>query len=431
MALARRWRIDAWLLGATGAALVARLAAVVAWGAHRAPELWEYETIADNVLAGRGFVYDSVSGGAHWSHVEPLYPLLTAGVYALTGHSHLVMALVNAVLSTLLVPLAWTVAMRLGGVGPARLAAILTAADPGLVRYAVKFHPLALDALGLMGVLALALWLRERLDVRAHVWFGLAAGACVLTRPTVLVFLPVAWSWLVALSPGRRRRRVGLIAISVVVAAVTISPWVARNYAVHGRFVLTRTNGPYVFWLGNNPHWTGTSVNADGNALFEGLPAALRERIVASPELAQNDLLREEAWRYVRADPAAFAGRIAWRFAHFWLVPVQSGLLYRSEPLGVYRVFYWTAAAAAGLGLLALASGGRGGRSAVANGVLVVGFLAAISLIQSAFFVETRHRLALEPALLALAALGVAWGADRLRAPNRTALRWSRSMIGR
>ncbi len=68
------------------------------------------------------------------------------------------------------------------------------------------------------------------------------------------------------------------MALAVGVAVVLL-PWVARNHAVHGRFVLTAAHGGVTFWTGNNPLARGEgdlAANPDmkraRNALEAGHP---------------------------------------------------------------------------------------------------------------------------------------------------------------
>src|SRR5688572_15827112 len=81
-----------------------RAAAFFLLGRAERPDLWEGEEIANNLLAGRGFTYQFL-GTTYRSYMEPLYPALCAGVYALTGHSFTALGMVQAALGTLLVAL--------------------------------------------------------------------------------------------------------------------------------------------------------------------------------------------------------------------------------------------------------------------------------------------------------------------------------------
>lgn len=393
------------VLGAVLLAFVIRLGAVFAYQAHVSPELWEIEEIVNNLLSGRGFVYHHF-GTDYRSWVEPLYPMLTYVVYALSHHSYLAMALVNVLLSTALVPVASSVARLTFGPAAGVWAGYLVAIDPGLIRYAAKFHPLVLDAV-LMALVVLA-FIRARLVpvTFSYVVVGITIGFCLLTRPSVLVFVPIGLVWLLVRSTGTLARRVLAVCFCLAVAAAIVSPWVIRNYMVHERFVLTRTNGWFVFWLGNHRGWSGSATNQSGDSLFLAAAPELRERVLRADELRQNNLFLQEAMSFVGQDPAGFFGRTAMKFLYFWWFSPQSGLQYRSEPFWIYQLFYIVAAVLAAIGLLC-AFLGRLESPDRAAWPLLLAFLLSISLFQSLFYVEGRHRLGVEAVFLVFTANGI------------------------
>jgi hypothetical protein len=52
---------------------------LVAWlNRGQPPQFWEYGMLADSLLQGRGFAFEHVYGGVHWSWMPPAYPLLLA-----------------------------------------------------------------------------------------------------------------------------------------------------------------------------------------------------------------------------------------------------------------------------------------------------------------------------------------------------------------
>ena len=373
-----------------------RVAAFLVLDRVHHPDLWESEEIASNLLAGRGFVFQFL-GTTYRSYMEPLYPALCAAVYALTGHSFLALGLVQAGLGTLLVALVFWCGRRLGGDAPALGAAALAAVHPGLVVYTTKFHPFILDSLLVLAVLAACLLLSTERPWRSALLLGAALGLCALSRATILVCLPVIawWVW------RRLERRMATMAVVLATAALVVAPWVARNHAVHHRFVLTRSGTALVFWLGNNPHaFTGSATTAGGGRVLELMPADERQRLLHLDELGQQDLLRAEAGAYVRAQPLAFLRRWAVKFSYFWWQSPQAGQLYPAAWFRLYQAFYLVTMA---LVVAAIAVHRRRPET-----WLVVGFCLAIALVQSAYYVEGRHRLTIEPLLLLLGGQGLA-----------------------
>jgi 4-amino-4-deoxy-L-arabinose transferase-like glycosyltransferase len=380
------------------AAFLLRVAAFLALGRLHHPDVWESEAIASNLLAGRGFVYPFL-GTIYRSYMEPLYPGLCALVYALTGHSFLALGIVQAALGALLVGLVFLCGRRLTGDRAGLLGGALAALHPGLIVYSTKFHPFILDALLLLLVVTACLHWRPW--VAGALALGAALGLCVLTRATVLVTVPIIawWLW----SRGGRR----FLPLVLATAAAIVAPWTIRNYGVQHRFVLTRSGTSLVFWLGNNPHvFSGSAATPDGRALYQLLPPDERAHLGQLDELGQQDFFHDEAVAFVRAHPLAFLGRWAVKLGYFWWQSPQAGYLYPGAGFRLYQAFY--------LALMALAIAAVIRDRRRPEVWLLASFCLAISLLQSAYYIEGRHRLAIEPILLVLAGASLAqllpWG---------------------
>ena len=377
-------------------ALGLRVAAFLLLDRVHHPDLWESEEIATNLLAGRGFVFEFL-GTSYRSYMEPLYPGLCAAVYALTGHSYLALGLVQAVLGTALVGLVFLCGRRMGDDRAALIATALAAVHPGLIAYTTKFHPFVLDSLLVLAVLAACLFFAKERPWRSAVVLGAVIGLCALTRATILVCLPVIAWWVWRALP---QRRPAALAVTLVAAALVVAPWVARNWAVHHRLVFTRSGTALVFWLGNNPHaFSGSAADLAGRPLHALLPEEQRQRLFTLDELGQQDHFRQEALAYVRARPLAFLQRWAVKLGYFWWQSPQAGQRYPAGWFRLYQAFYLATMA------LVIAAVILGRRPEI---WLVLGFCLAIALVQSAYYVEGRHRLTIEPLLLLLAGQGLA-----------------------
>jgi hypothetical protein len=386
----------AWLLVAIVSVAV-RAGAMHVYDTATAPPHFENHDVAESLWRGQGFVYAHL-GTVYRSYIEPLYVFVTYVVYALTDRSFVAMAIVNGAIAAAVPLAAAKLAATAFGLDVGLVAGLLVALDPALIRYAVVFHPVSLDALLMTAVVAAVVTAAARPTVPAHVALGVLSGLCVLTRPTIGAFLPLAAAWL--LGEDRTRRRLALVAIAAGTAALIAAPWVVRNYAVHGAFMLTRSNGPFVLWLGNHPGATGTSATADGISLFDVAPADLRARVLGTKdEIEQNVVFRDEALAYIRRDPWAFAGRVGAKLMRFWSVPQPVGTPVGTLSLTAYRVFYAVVLAFALVGIWVAR------RQHVT--LLAVGFLVTISLVQSVYYVEGRHRMVVEPVLLVFTAVGL------------------------
>lgn len=81
-------------------AVAASLRIVVGWylGNFTNPELWEYEEVANHLLAGEGFLCQQF-GIVYHAYVAPIYPLFCATVYSVASHSHAMLLLLQCLMS--------------------------------------------------------------------------------------------------------------------------------------------------------------------------------------------------------------------------------------------------------------------------------------------------------------------------------------------
>jgi hypothetical protein len=385
------------LLGLFLAAAAVRLGALLVLGLH--PQRFEYERQALSLLAGEGYRLVHL-GTPHLAFGPPPYAFVCAGLYRVFGHAPLPVVLAQIVASSL-IPV--VIARIAGEVGVDRrlrwIAAAPAVVHPGLIVYAVrKLHPLSLDALFLSTAVLSVLRLVPAASLGAHLKAGLLVGLATLLRGTVAMFAPLAALWLACVAPPAARRRLAAgIAVFLGATALVVLPWTARNYLVLHRFVFITTDTAELFWRGNNPVATGSSLLADGRPIFAAAPEAFRREMLVRDELGQVDLFRQTSRAYVREQPADFVAGVARKLASFWWFPTTAGLVYPGAWLVIYRVFYGALVASAVLGVAAAwRRADRVGRQRL---VLVLLFLGSVSVAQSLFYVDVRHRWAVEPML--------------------------------
>ncbi|MGH7163687.1 MAG: hypothetical protein ACREID_09395 [Planctomycetota bacterium] len=206
-----------WAALALGFAL--RLQAALAAGGLRPDEKHRYLPIARSLRDGGGFAI----AGRPTAQCMPLWPMVLAA-----WPEAFEPRLLNALLSTACLPMAWLVARRLGGTRVAAAVLVALAVD-------LDHRPLAGSVLiePLFTLLLLAFsraWLERRTLAAA----GLC-GLCALARPEAFLFPLALAAW------TREWRRPAALLCGVVLA---LAPWVARNALVWGAFVpFTTTRG--------------------------------------------------------------------------------------------------------------------------------------------------------------------------------------------
>lgn len=384
------------LLGLFALGLIPRLAMV----AVRADDLqpWEYETLAQNIAAGHGYVISRFGHLVLAFGDGNLYSFLAGALYALFGHAPMLLATVQAMLAALVAPVVFAIGERASGPRVGLLGAALAALHPGLLAYSLKLHPLGLDVLLLA---LLVLWTtRGRWTHRGGLLAGLTLGLNLMTRPTFfaagLAALGVRWlgrhaSW---------RQVVAVIAVGLAVGA----PWIGRNWVYLGRPLLISTSFEDV-WKGNNPLSTGSSFLAPGEDVFDAAPIEFRDRIWHADELQANDVFAQATFTFIQQRPAQFASLFVRKFLYFWWLPQPAGLLYPASWLTAYQVYAGVIYALAVVGIVAILRHGTAPERTLLATLAAVGV--SLAAIHALAYVEGRHRWGLEPLLLLLTARGM------------------------
>ncbi len=407
--LGRLWKSAA---AAFAVALVVRLAAVLALGHYRNPTLWENGVIARYLLDGCGFCMDFSRPGEPSSWQTPAYPLLLAALWRLFGQgatAHLTISIIQAcALASMVFPIRW-LAQRWCGDRAGTVAMWLTTVMPLYVWYATRLHQAGFVMAAHPWLISCWLRLRDRGGLARGLLTGAASGLAGLLQP-ILLFLSAAIgaAALAAALVGRRRQGAMALLLAAVAAAAVLAPWTVRNYRVHGRFVPIRDSFGKEFWMGNNPHATGTGYAEGGSIeITQAHPPralALKGHV---PEIELMDAMLAEGLEYVRADPAAFATRTLRKIWWFWtMTPAR---LVRSSQGGEALTFrwlhlgYWIGFLA--FSALALARGPRVPRE---YALILTLYLLTYSVVYGITHVgQARYRGEMEFVLLPLVAAGL------------------------
>ena len=384
------------LAGIFAIALALRLGAQIVYGTYVDAETWEYDMIARDLLLGHGYGYRFF--GSEWQTFGfPAFPVLLAVLHALGGgiDSYLLIGVALAVASAALVLPAASIGRQLYGRAAGLVAAGLIAVNPVLIFFAARVHEVNLDALLAGTILALVLN-QARSPASSGLRLGVLSGIATLARPTV-AFFAVASLLALAIRPPRRQ-----IFLALAITAAIALPWTLRNAVVLGSVTPSSPYNCVTLWMGNNGNATGGPLTADGRSVFAAMPDEMRARLTGSPEAEQGRIFCEEAAGFLRGQP--LFGVLWWaeKFAYFWWFPPHAGIWYPAGWIDLYRIGWVLEVALALVGAArVLRRGWRLGLALVALQLLM------ISAAQSVGYVEGRHRLVLEPAISAFAAVGV------------------------
>jgi 4-amino-4-deoxy-L-arabinose transferase-like glycosyltransferase len=423
-----RWRAEGVRVSgvafAVGALTLAGLALRLAWVLYvdtiplGGDPHWYY-VVGINLAQGYGFVasanelFEVPGPGEPTAFWSPAYPFALAGIFKLFGVSITAAKVANAIFGALTVPFVFALGHALFG----RRAGLGGAAIFALFPNAIAWTPLLFPEQLFTLLFVVALWLLVAFPVagrggwRAAAALGALIALATLTRGQGAVLLPVAvvywlmrWGW---------RPAAQATAVSLVAAAIVITPWTVRNAVELHAFIPISTNSAAAIRAGHAPDSTGTtkwtSDRVNGVPMWE---------MMRDPtwEVASYREYTKRGIAYAFTHPTRELQLTGWKIYHTyrtdsdvvpWLTtlgatPIESHGLEEALPR-VFDVSYYALLFAAVLSVPLCPRRD-------ANAALLINVVLMWTLFHIAFLGEPRYHVPLYPAF----ALAVAAGASML-----------------
>lgn len=304
------WHTGRWALAIAGFSAALCIGYAFAYRIQPVVDARAYDTIAQNIVDGHGFREDRTTlpdQDPGIIRAGPLYEYVLAGSFAAFGHRYEPIWILQGLLHGLSVLLLYAAAVRLFGLR-GRVIGLVAAAIFGLWPDLIEISAMLMTETLYLSFTVLLLYLfsvaQERWrNVGVGAALGIAGALGTLTRPPLLLVLVVAcWPYV------RRRATLPLLA-AVAAFGLAAAPWVARNYRIYDRFVLTTMIGEVNVWAGNTPGATGGQVTNGSQEMadyfaqhgFRNLP----------------DKSKEVALEFVRQHPGQFVQLVATRLVRF------------------------------------------------------------------------------------------------------------------
>jgi 4-amino-4-deoxy-L-arabinose transferase-like glycosyltransferase len=311
-----------------------------------------YDTLAQNVAAGRGFTFQTdywpaTRAGeptAHWSFA---YTGFLAGVYGLVGHHPLAVRLIQAVAAGILLPwLVFKLGKRMGSERLGLIAAGISAVYIYFFYYAAALMTETFFMIALLISILMSIDFAHEPGWVRGAGLGLALGVGVLLRQTLLLVMPFMLAWIIWQRRGKIIGHIGgrygwryFLAVFSILAAL-IAPFTIRNYLVFNQFVLLNTNSGFVFFWANHPiHGTNfkSILPAEDPSYQELIPEELR----GLDEAALDKALMARGVQFVLDQPLRYALLSISRVRDYFLFwpRAESGLLSNISRVGSFGLF--------------------------------------------------------------------------------------------
>jgi 4-amino-4-deoxy-L-arabinose transferase-like glycosyltransferase len=308
---------------------------------------WEMGRIGRSLALGQGFSnpFSEITGPTAWE--PPLYPLLIAGVFKAFGiytHASALMLLsINSFFSALTCIPIFRIAKRCFSEKLAVWTGWLWAVLPPVMYWCTRWvWETSLAAFLLALIFWVTLDLEERDGLLPWIQFGLLWGIAALVNTSLLAFLPASGLWAWYRRSKRGKSSLAGVALSALLFAACIAPWLARNERVLGVMSL-RSNFGAELRIGNGPGADGTwreylhpTQNVYQMRLYRqmGEVAYVAER-------------KREAIAFIRESYARFLGLSLKRFIYYWggvprlseipaLAPIKNSVFLASSVLALW-----------------------------------------------------------------------------------------------
>lgn len=392
------------------AGILVRLAAIFVTKSYLHPELFEYEDVIKNILAGKGLVsYNAKFQADYYAAIHPLFTFLCAAIYMVTNHSFLAVEIFQVLISvTTGYLIYWIGNFIFNDKQISLIAAALTIFHPGQIIYStLKIQSPVLDTFFFVLVVLWTLKAGKSLKISDFAWLGIFLGLGSLARGTLIICLPIAAMYYFLVLKLKKAEYIKKLGITFIFTILALSPWWVRNYLIFRKpiFMTTESIG-YTLWVGFNEKATGTLWTLSGNTQWDEASVNLKERVLSQKdEIAQQNIFKEEAVNFIVRNPVKSVILYIKRLFYFWWFTPTQGSLYPKIYFVIYKIFYKISLVFIFVSLFNIFLRFNSIDKAVVTLIFSIPIL--LSLAQGFYYIEGRHRWEIEPLLLLFAAHGI------------------------
>jgi hypothetical protein len=377
------------------------------------PEMTLYEDhdIAVNLYKS-GVFFIGWDGISNHTFQFPVYPFLISLIYSIFGIKTMAVAVFQVLLqgfSALMLARIFSFFWSLFSIPfcfekykrkVVFVSVLLFCLHPGISYYALlKIHPFTLDLFMLLLPVFLTAVYWSNPNFRNLLVLFLATGLAVLTRATLLVsILPF-----LLLSLKYRGFKKSAILFGGVCLSVSVicAPWLIRNYNQDKIIGFSSLTGKEL-WKGSLAESEGSNYLTDGRYCYTLLRPSALDSLSKMTVAGQDAYYRSLYLRNLHAHPAGQVRLYFLKLKNFWIFRSQLGNEYGPTArryIPAYQLSYLI------ILLFCLFATFRIGKRSLFLMIIPV----MLSLEQAVFYVETRHRLIIEPFLIFMALIGLVY----------------------
>ena len=359
--------------------------------------VWEPEEMALNLLEGKGF-YVNFLGQHNYNYQFPLYPFCIYMIYSAFGPIQQIVVVLNIVLYSLatlfmgkvlklLVP-------KISEIGEQFFNLIVLLYPATNVYVLGNIHPFALDLLLCVSGFYFGLKWSKSHEVKDLLLAFFILALILVDRITLLFAPAIGIVWGLWQSNQKFKHLLYTAGLSVL-ALLPLASWMYSTYQ-HNHSISIMSSTGVNLWIGIQQDTEGTAQLSNGDSYLSLLTSDEISFLEKSSPMQQNIFFTAKYWQERQADSNLWDKMMWMKLRNFWWFRTDLGVDY-SPQLQKLVVLYKVAYA---LLLFAMLWGMILHPEKFWSLTLL---LIGICFFQAWFYVETRHRVLIEPFMLLMA----------------------------
>lgn len=375
---------------------VLKIIIVFSFSAHI--QVWEVHEIALNLLCTGKFRYLH-DGVWNYNYQFPIYPCALYILYVVFGNSAIAAVLFNIFLFGITCWLAFSVFikwLRQANIDSERankivfFSILLLQLHPLIAYYTViQVHPFVMDLFFSLLVLFFMQRFLENRSKAQLLIFGLVFSLALLNRPTL-----IALAAPLLFSISFNLKKIFTYAVFVLLLSVFPIAWLIRNYVVTKEISMNSSLAQNL-WIGTLEGSEGTATFGDGRTFYDAMTKD-EQLAYSKMNISQRSSFFSEKYKErLREQPLSVVKMFFVKGKNFWFFRKAIGDNY-PEKVQSYIIFYKILYLIVLLGSLASVLYLR------RSWIVIFSYPLMLSILQSLVYVETRHRLLIEPMLIFL-----------------------------
>ncbi|MBN2029359.1 tetratricopeptide repeat protein [bacterium] len=339
-------------------------------------------------------------------YVNPFYPFFLAFLYAIFGHHHLAVVLIQAILDSISCLIIYFTASVLFNKKVALISAFIYACYGLAIFYTGLLLAPTLIIFMILTFTALFIHAEKSGQTYQYILSGISFGLVALTRPNIILFLFVLPFWFLLKDKKRqqnRRKQFQRLFLFFIGISIPLIPIAVRNYFIENRFSPFSAHGGINFYLGNNPNATGIFMSP------EGISYSPVEQIKSSVLLAEKETGQElsihQASRYwlekglcyIRDNPYNALKLYVRKFALFWRkeeIPLNTNYSLCQTLIPILRFPFFSFGLIAPFALLGIILSLN--KKHIFIPLFILSYMTSVII----FFVSARYRIPIVPFLI-------------------------------